>query len=127
MSFATFSPIRRLQPTRKTNSLASGWELVERVHKLQARIDQQEKRLAQLEADLAISRSGEGAANELAESLNRMEHATRRALRNLYDPGRLAGGDLTCLLTEVSGWPIDLRVVRIVKKLSESRIWQITG
>lgn len=127
MSFATFSPIRRLQPTRKTNSLASGWELVKRVHKLQARIDQQEERLAQLEADLVISRLGEGAANELAESLNRMEHATRRALRNLYDPGRLAGGDLTCLLTEVSGCPIDLRVVRIVKKLSESRIWQITG
>jgi len=79
---------------------------MERVHELQARIDQQEKRLAQFEAELTILRSGADAANELAESLNRMEHATRRALRNLYDPGRLAGGDLACLLTAVSEHPV---------------------
>jgi len=76
------------------------------MHDLQACIDRQEKRLAQLEAKLARVRGGEDEIDELSRSLDRMERATRRALRNLYDPARLADGDLACLFAEVSGYPM---------------------
>lgn len=74
-----------------------------RVRDLQTRVDRQDERLTRIEAELALLYADEEAGDDLVHSLERMEQATRAALRNLYDPGRLANSDLAALLTEVSG------------------------
>jgi len=99
----TLSSIRRLRSSSNRRARSSGDEVMARVRDLQTRIDRQEERLIRIEAELALMHADEDAAGELAQSLDRIEHATREALRNFYDPGRLANGDLAMLLADLDG------------------------
>lgn len=95
--------IRRLHSSSSIRVRSSGDAVMARVRDLQTRVDRQEERLTRIEAELALLYADEDAVDDLAHSLERMEQATRAALRDIYDPGRLANSELASLLVEVNG------------------------